>query len=116
MRYFIYLICVILITMVMVYIGTIKERNVGANLTNKLYTKCAEKVIKYLNKNECASLNDIQNVIRGVTTSIFWTRKKVQVQNPLNFSKVLMDKLYKEGKVSIEMRKNKQIYMLKQKA
>ncbi|WP_102401621.1 hypothetical protein [Haloimpatiens massiliensis] len=114
MRYFIYFICIVLITMSMVYIGTIKERNLAAGLTNKLCIKCAEKVLKYLNKNEYASLNDVQNLIKGVSTSVFWSRKRVQVENPLQFSRIVTDKLYKEGKISIKMRKNEQIFTLKQ--
>ncbi|WP_138204387.1 hypothetical protein [Haloimpatiens lingqiaonensis] len=114
MRYFIYFICVIVITMIMVYIGTIKEGNLAAGLTNKLCTKCSEKVLKYLNKNEYASLNDVQNLIKGVSTSVFWSRKRVQVENPLQFSRIVTDKLYKEGKISIQMRKNEQVFTLKQ--
>lgn len=116
MRYFIYFICIVLITMLMVYIGTIKEKNIDVELTNKLYIKCVEKVLKYLNKNKYAYLNDIQNLVGGVSTSMFWTRKRVQVENPYQFSKTLMDKLYKQDKVSIEMKKNKQVFIIKEKA
>ncbi|WP_185750798.1 hypothetical protein [Clostridium sp. KNHs214] len=42
------------------------------------------------------------------------SRKRVQVQNPSQFSRIVTDKLYKEGKISIQMRKNEQVFTLKQ--
>ncbi|MFD3158459.1 hypothetical protein ACFIJ5_16660 [Haloimpatiens sp. FM7330] len=114
-RYIIYFVFVILITMVLVYIGSIKERNLPIELTNKLYVKCSGKIISYLKKNESATMGDIQNVIRGISTSLFWSKKRVQVQNPVQFSEVIVEKMYQEGKIFIQMKKNKKIFILANK-
>jgi len=99
--------------MILTYIGVIKERNLDLELTSTLYRKCSKKILKYLKKNGSASMNEVQNLLLGVTATVPWSRKKIKIQNPNQFCTFITDKLYKEGKISLELKKNKKIITIK---
>lgn len=106
MRYILYIIGVALVTMFLIYLGYMKERNLTATLVTRLYGKCRQKVLKKLQVTSELSAIDIRNLILDVTASVLWSRKKLGVTNPVQFTNYLIDSMIKDGKI-IEIKDGK---------
>jgi hypothetical protein len=81
------------------YIGIIKEKNLPIELANRLYKKCARKVIKYLEKNESITIPEIRNLIKNETVSVIWSKKRLGITDLNSFVRHLIDYLLKEEKI-----------------
>jgi hypothetical protein len=58
-------------------------------------------------------MNQIKKCISDITVSVFWSRKKLKVTNPTQFSELIVQNLLKEGKLQlVEGKDNKKTYML----
>lgn len=110
--YCIYIICIAFITMFLIYIGYLKDRNLPAELTNKLYRKCCSKALKYLKDKGYASAADIRNIISDTTATVVWSRKKVKVTNPAQFTNYVIDGLISKGDIIEESSGKKRVYKL----
>ncbi len=62
-----------------------------ANLERLLLSKASRIVVKYLKKNGTATKKDICEQIKKVKGGFFWSKKKVAVNDPETFSKVLIE-------------------------
>lgn len=112
MKYIIYIILIALITMLLIYIGILKERNLNVKLVDKLYSKCCNKVLKMLKKKETLSAKQIRDIISNEKTSIVWSRKKVGVTNKNQFTNYVIEGLLKLNKIELVDNK-KRIYRIK---
>jgi hypothetical protein len=102
--------------MVLIYIGMIKEKTLPAELTNKLYKKCAARIMKFLKLNEYAVMSDIHKCVKDTTAFVLWSKKRVKVNNPVQFSDYVMERLYREGKISVRFKGNNKIYYIDSKS
>lgn len=71
--------------------GLRKSMTQAADLERVLLSKCAARVIQYLKQNETISQKEIARQIKGIKASLFWSRRKVQVQDAEVFAKKLTD-------------------------
>ncbi|NLK97696.1 MAG: hypothetical protein GX272_06410 [Epulopiscium sp.] len=99
MKYVLYMLSITIITMALMYIGIIKERNLPIELFNKLYKKCARKVLKYLEKNDSITIPEIRNLIQNETVSVIWSKKRLGITDANSFVRNLIDNLLKEEKI-----------------
>ncbi|NLM13841.1 MAG: hypothetical protein GX209_08880 [Epulopiscium sp.] len=99
MKYVLYMISITLITMFLMYLGIIKERRLPIELANKLYKKCAGKVIKYLEKHDSITIPEIRNLVQNETVSVIWSNKKLGITDANSFVRNLIDNLIKEEKI-----------------
>jgi hypothetical protein len=99
MNYILYIISVAVVTMFLTYLGLRKERNLPIELTKKLYKKSAEKVIKYLEKNDSITIPEIRNLVQNETVSVIWSTKRLGITDAKSFVRNLIDDLLKEEKI-----------------
>lgn len=99
MRYVLYIISIILITMFLIYLGYMKEKDLTRNLINKLYAKCRQKILKQLKTRDQLTALEIRNLISDVTASVIWSRKRLGVTKPVQFTNSLIKGMLKDGKI-----------------
>ncbi|WDC84705.1 hypothetical protein PL321_03305 [Caloramator sp. mosi_1] len=75
MKYVLYVLSIALITVFLIIYGRAKEYYLPMELTNKLYIKCKDKILKYLIKNKYATYKELEKEIEGVTAKVFWSKK-----------------------------------------
>ncbi|MGB3366886.1 MAG: hypothetical protein WBA54_05330 [Acidaminobacteraceae bacterium] len=73
--------------------GYIKKQRQSEELLNNLYKKCEVKICKEFKKNEVLSKNEIKEIIKGTKSSLFWSKKKIQVTDPKIFIDIIIDDL-----------------------
>ncbi|GAA0114667.1 hypothetical protein [Clostridium senegalense] len=112
MKYIVYVIAIALLTMLLIYIGIIKERNLNTVLLDKLYTKCCNKVLKYLKKGTVISAKEIRELISNEQTGVLWSKKKIGVTNKIQFTNHVIEGLIKLDKIQLVDDK-KRVYSLK---
>ncbi|TCO63910.1 hypothetical protein [Caldanaerobacter subterraneus] len=113
MKYLLYVILVALITMLLIYVGYIKESTLPDELVNDLYRKSKKKITDYLSKNKSASIPELQDLIKNIKGRVFWSSKQVKVNDPEKFVNFIVDDLYKNGLISIKYEGNRKIVTLK---
>jgi hypothetical protein len=90
--------------------GYVKQQRKTEKLLNKLYSKCANKVVKELKDQKQLSYAAIDDTIKDVKTSLFWTKTKVQVDNTHRVRQEVLKRLLNDSKLTIENnKKNKTI-------
>lgn len=113
MKYIIYILSIMVLTMLMIFVGYIKEKRLPYELTAKLYKKCSKKIYDFLLKNQCATINDLKKCIKDVHASVLWSRRKVKVTNPNQFIDFIIENMIKQGKLDIKQENGKKLYCLK---
>lgn len=90
-----------LATAVLYVWGLRKSVGQQADLTRILLNRCGTRVVKYLKKHGTVSEKEIARLIDGVTAGEFWSRKKLNVQDPKKFTgqvvAFLLDQQYIES-------------------
>ena len=71
--------------------GIIKEQNKSKDLMNQLYKKAENNVVKAFKRKDVLSRKDIENEVKNVKASLFYSRDKMVVQNPRSFTKSLIN-------------------------
>ena len=71
--------------------GIIKEQNKSRDLMNQLYKKAENNVVKAFKRKDVLSRKDIENEVKNVKASLFYSRDKMVVQNPRSFTKSLIN-------------------------
>ena len=71
--------------------GIIKEQNKSRDLMNQLYKKAENNVVKAFKRKDVLSRKDIENEVKNVRASLFYSRDKMVVQNPRSFTKSLIN-------------------------
>ncbi|SEG03252.1 hypothetical protein SAMN05660865_01591 [Caloramator fervidus] len=112
-KYLLYVFLVAIITMILTYIGYLKDAQLSRELLNVLYIKSRRKIIDYLNKNKKADVIELQKIIKDVKGKVFWSRKQVKINQPEKFIELLIDDLYKKDIIDIEFKRGRKIVSLK---
>lgn len=91
MKYIIYILMFALATVIVFSWGIIKEQNKSRDLMNQLYKKAENNVVKAFKRKDVLSRKDIENEVKNVKASLFYSRDKMVVQNPRSFTKSLIN-------------------------
>ena len=67
--------------------GIIKKQRQDEELLRNLINKSENKVVKSFNNKSCLSKREISEIISGTTASLFWSKKKIKI----NDSKMISD-------------------------
>ena len=91
MKYIIYILMFAAATVIVFSWGIIKEQNKSRDLMNQLYKKAENNVVKAFKRKDVLSRKDIENEVKNVKASLFYSRDKMVVQNPRSFIKSLIN-------------------------
>ena len=91
MKYIIYILMFAAATVIVFSWGIIKEQNKSRDLMNQLYKKAENNVVKAFKRKDFLSRKDIENEVKNVKASLFYSRDKMVVQNPRSFTKSLIN-------------------------
>ena len=91
MKYIIYILMFAAATVIVFSWGIIKEQNKSRDLMNQLYKKAENNVVKAFKRKDVLSRKDIENEVKNVKASLFYSRNKMVVQNPRSFTKSLIN-------------------------
>lgn len=91
MKYIIYILMFALATVIVFSWGIIKEQNKSRDLMSQLYKKAENNVLKAFKRKDVLSRKDIENEVKNVKASLFYSRDKMVVQNPKSFTKSLIN-------------------------
>ena len=91
MKYIIYILMFAAATVIVFSWGIIKEQNKSRDLMNQLYKKAEKNVVKAFKRKDVLSRKDIENEVKNVKASLFYSRDKMVVQNPRSFTKSLIN-------------------------
>ena len=91
MKYIIYILMFAAATVIVFSWGIIKEQNKSRDLMNQLYKKAENNVVKAFKRKDVLSRKDIENEVKNVKASLFYSRDKIVVQNPRSFTKSLIN-------------------------
>ena len=65
--------------------GLFKQQNQSRDLTRMLYAKGAERVKKYLQKHDTISTAQMEQLVKGMKASLFYSRNKAVVADPKEY-------------------------------
>ena len=91
MKYIIYILMFAAATVIVFSWGIINEQNKSRDLMNQLYKKAENNVVKAFKRKDVLSRKDIENEVKNVKASLFYSRDKMVVQNPRSFTKSLIN-------------------------
>lgn len=91
MRYILYILMFALATVIIFSWGIIKEQNKSKDLMNQLYKKAETKVLKAFKSKEVLTRRDIENEVKSIKASLFYSKDKMVVQNSSTFAKNIIN-------------------------
>ena len=94
MKYIIYILMFAAATVIVFSWGIIKEQNKSRDLMNQLYKKAENNVVKAFKRKDVLSRKDIENEVKNVKASLFYSRDKMIIQNPTSFTKSLINTMF----------------------
>ena len=77
------------ITAILYLWGIRKSLNHIDKVTNMLYNEGENRVIKYLDKNKKADIKEIEELVKGIKSGVFYSMRKATVNNPEAFARAL---------------------------
>jgi len=107
---------VLLIAMTIVFLGIwgmLKEQNVEKDLIKKLHIKAQQTIVKTLQSKEILDKESIMDLIEGIHMSVFWSRKHVEITDPLKVSETVIHDLIQNDTIAVIQLKGKSAYVLK---
>lgn len=91
MKYILYILMFALATVIIFSWGIIKEQNKSKDLMNQLYKKAETKIIKAFKKKQVLTRRDIENEVKNIKASLFYSKDKMVVQNSSKFTKNIIN-------------------------
>jgi len=107
---------VILVAIAVVILGVwgiLKEQNIEQELINRLHGKAKQKLIKALKSKDSMSLHAIEELMKGISASVLWSRKRVQITDPKRVVKTVLEDLMKSDTIKEMYMSGKKTYGLK---
>lgn len=90
--------------------GYVKQQRKNQELFDKLIKKSEERILKDLKKKEFMTIKEIEKIIDGTKASLFWSKQKIQVQDPKLIIKTLIPKMKMEKLIIEKMEKGAKRY------
>lgn len=91
MKYIFYILMFAFATVIIFTWGIIKEQNKSNDLMNQLYKKAETKVMKAFKKKSVLTRRDIENEVKNIKASLFYSKDKMVVQNSSMFAKNIIN-------------------------
>lgn len=91
MKYIFYILMFAFATVIIFTWGIIKEQNKSNDLMNQLYKKAETKVMKTFKKKSVLTRRDIENEVKNIKASLFYSKDKMVVQNSSMFAKNIIN-------------------------
>ena len=102
MKYIVYILMFAVATVIVFSWGIIKEQNKSRDLMSQLYKKAENNVLKAFKRKDVLSRKDIENEVKNVKASLFYSRDKMVVQNPKSFTKSLINTMINNNVIEKE--------------
>lgn len=93
--------------------GVIKSSHLDEDLYHRLYSKGAEKVLKYLKTNDFILMTEIENQVDGIKASVFYSKKRAAVQDKRDFARNLVKTMMERNLLEEDMVSGKKAYKKK---
>ncbi len=93
--------------------GYIKEQRKSQELFKQLIEKSQEKILKEMRKGKFLTKKDIEKIIEGTKSSLFWSKNKMQVTNSKVFADTLIQTMLSKGLIREIKEKKAKKYGLK---
>lgn len=93
--------------------GLKKAQNQSMELARALYRKCEKIVCKELENKEYLQKSEIEKLIAGVQVGQFYSKNKMGVTNPKEFSNVFLEYMMKKGSLEERYENGKKVYSVK---
>lgn len=77
--------------------GYVKEQRKTQELFNQLIAKSQEKILKEMKKEKFLTKKDIEKIIEGTKSSLFWSKNKMQVTDSKVFADTLIQTMLSKG-------------------
>lgn len=113
LRYVVYLLMFAVLGAVLYVWGLKKAQNQSVELARSLYKKCERLVYKELKKKESLQRKDVEELVANVRVGQFYSKNKMGVTNPREFSKAFLEYMIKNNKLDEQMKNGKKVYSLK---
>ena len=111
-----FIIQVLLLAMTIAFLGAwgiVKQQRKTEELLSKIYVASENKILKELEKKQKITLREIEDQIKGVKGSLFWSKSKLKVNDPSLLSRELIKRMTENNKIQVEFMNNKKFYVLK---
>lgn len=99
MDYLLYILLFALATVIIFSWGIIKEQNKSTDLMNQLYKKSESKIFKAFRNKDVLTKKDIENELKNIKASLFYSRDKMIIQNPSQFTKTIINNMLNSNKI-----------------
>lgn len=103
------------VTAILYGIGLSKSMRCEQDLISLLFFKGERKIRKALAYGSFMTINELENLLAGTHASLFYSRKKVVVQNAKSFTAALIKKMVEKGVLSQQNSGSQKIYRLQSK-
>lgn len=97
MKTIFYILLFAFVTVIISIWGLIREKNKTNDLLNILYNKAEKKIIKALKSNKSLSKKQIEKELLNLKASLFYSKNKLVVKDPSNFTVVIIGRLLEKG-------------------
>lgn len=87
-------------TMIIYAWGLVKQKNQGRDLTNQLFRKGNDLVLKYLKTHPHVTAADVEKMCGGITAKMPFSRSRAVVVNPKDYTKELLGYMVKTGQLT----------------
>nr|WP_312579804.1 hypothetical protein [Sedimentibacter sp.] len=77
--------------------GYVKEQRKSKELFDQLMKKAQEKVLKEMKERKILTKEDIEKVVDGTKSSLFWSKSKMTVVNSKDFAYKLIKNMQSDG-------------------
>lgn len=94
--------------------GYVKQQRQTQELLEQLYKKSEKKIIQQFTKEEILTVNEIELLIQDIKASLFWSKKKVQIQETKYIVKDIIKRLENNGSIIQLDEKGPKRYRLEQ--
>lgn len=95
-----YIIRILLVSLAVAFIyawGIIKQQRKNMELLNELIRKSEDKIINGFKNKERLTNKNIEEIIVGTKASLFWTKDKIQINDPKMISKNIITNMLSKG-------------------
>lgn len=110
-----YILAFAVVTAILYIWGVNKSRNKQRDLLRALYEKAELVVVRSLKKKDVMTKAEIDAALVDIKASLFYSKSKIQIQDPTLFSDHLLNDMCKKGRLRHEKVDNEDVYSLTEK-
>lgn len=107
-----YILAFAIVTAILYIWGVNKSKNKQRDLLRALYEKAELIVVRSLKKKDAMTKAEIDAALVDIKASLFYSKSKIQIQDPALFSEHLLNDMCKKGRLRRERLDNQDVYSL----